>query len=82
MSDFPVLTKVENEIQKGIVVIRNIRETHSKFHVKHSNFWLLKKQPFPVNIGELSEWFKEAVLKTVVRLVTGPGVRISYSPHC
>ena len=42
MSDFPVLAKVENEIQKGIVVIKNIRETYSKFHVNHSNFWLLK----------------------------------------
>ena len=54
------------------------RETHSKFIYKQ--FWVLFFL-FPVNIGELSEWFKEAVLKTVVRLVTGPGVRISYSPQ-
>ena len=62
MSDFPVLAKVENEIQKGIVVIRNIRETYSKFLVNNSNFGFRKQQTFPVNIGELAEWSNAAVL--------------------
>jgi hypothetical protein len=47
MSDFPVLAKVENEIQKGIVVIRNIRETNSKF-IQTRFFWVSSLLSFPL----------------------------------